>query len=59
MDAQVKELNCMPLSMAMVAGTPKCTTHPDKKASLHMTASMFLSRHASAHLVGLSMPVRR
>jgi hypothetical protein len=59
MDTQVKGVNCMPLSMGMVAGTPKCTTHPDKKASLHMTSSMFLCSHAYAHLVDLSMQVRR
>jgi hypothetical protein len=41
-------------------GTPsKCATHSDRKASLYLTASMFLRGHSSTYLGDLSIHMSR
>ncbi len=52
------EVNCVPLSVVTVPGTPKRATQLEK-ASTHVLASMFLSGTASNYLVDLSMMVSR
>jgi hypothetical protein len=53
------EVNCAPLSVVTVAGTPKHATQLAMKASVHVLASMLRRRTASTHLVDLSMMVNR
>jgi hypothetical protein len=53
------EVNCVPLSVVTVPGTPKRATKLEMKASTHVLASIFFSGTASNHLVDLSMMVSR
>jgi hypothetical protein len=53
------EVNCVPLSVVTVPGTPKRATQLEMKASTHVLASMFFRGTASNHLVDLSMMVSR
>ena len=53
------DVNCVPLSVVTVPGTPKRATQLEMKASTHVLASMFFRGTASNHLVDLSMIVSR
>jgi hypothetical protein len=53
------EVNCVPLSVVTVPGTPKRATQLEMKASTHVLASIFFSGTASNHLDDLSMMVSR
>ena len=53
------EVNCVPLSVVTVAGTPKRATQPEIKLSVHVLASMLRRGMASTHLVDLSTAVSR
>ncbi len=53
------EVNCVPLSVVTIPGTPKRATQLEMKASTHVLASMFFKGTASNHMVDLSMMVSR
>ena len=57
--AHVAEVNCAPLSVVIMAGTPKRATHVATKASSTASVVVSLSSTASGHLVDLWMMVRR
>ncbi len=57
--SQTADVNWVPRSEVMTAGTPKRLTQPATKASAIVAASMFLTGIASTHLVDLSMMVKR
>jgi hypothetical protein len=56
---QMADVNWVPLSVVMVAGTPYLDIQAAIRASAHVLASMLLRGTASSHLVDLSMMVRR
>jgi hypothetical protein len=53
------DMNCVPLSVVTLAGTPKHAIHPEVKASAHSTPEIERSGTTSGHLVVLSMIVSR
>ncbi len=55
--SQTADMNWVPRSEVMTAGTPKQLTQP-AKASPIVAASMFLTGMASTHLVDRSMMVK-
>jgi hypothetical protein len=57
--AHTEEVNCVPLSVVTVAGTPNHTTQSEMKLSTHVLASMLRRGIASTHLVDLSTTVSR
>ena len=54
---QTAEVNCTPLSVVMMAGTPKRAIQPATKASAQATAVVEAKGMTSTHLVVLSMMV--
>ncbi len=57
--AHVADVNCVPWSVVMVAGMPKCATHSARKVFQHMIISMLFNGHDSTHLMDLLMQVKR
>ena len=55
----VPEVNCVPLSVVMQAGTPKWATHVVMKASSTVSMSIRFKGTASGHRVDLSIIVSR
>ena len=55
----VPEVNWVPLSVVMRAGTPKRATHVVMKASSTVSTSILLKGTASGHRVDLSIMVSR
>jgi hypothetical protein len=52
------EVNCAPLSVVTVAGTPKRATQLAMKASVHVLASMLRRGTASIHLVDPGLAIK-
>ena len=57
--AQSAEVNWLPLSEVMAAGTPKRAIHPLKRACAQSAAAVVRSGTASAQRVVLSMTVNK
>ena len=53
------DVNCIPLSVVRMDGTPKWATYVATKASRKASLVVSLSRTASGHLVDLLIMVRR
>jgi hypothetical protein len=57
--AHSEEVNCVPLSLVMVSGTPKRWIHPEKRAAAHSAAVVPVSGTASGHRLVRSTIVKR
>ena len=54
-----EDVNCVPLSLVMIAETPKCAIHPRKMAEAHSAAEIPTRGITSDHLVDVSSIVKR
>ena len=54
-----EEVNCAPLSLVMIAGTPNRAIHPWNKADAHSVAEIPWRGNASGQRVDLSTQVNR
>ena len=54
-----EEVNCVPLSLVTIEGTPKCEIQPWNKAETHSAVEIPVKGITSGHRVDLSMQVKR